>query len=457
MGSGVRSGYTAPVIRTVFATVVLMVAVAHAGGGILPVGGVRSVERAGALVAGADDADSLWLNPAGLAVLRGDGKRALLFDAAYVYQTVDYTAVDATGVPSPATSNLQPGHAIPQLAGALGIGERLVIAGGLSAPYDAVHRYAADGAARFASLDTTGSQYFVISIGAAYAVNDQLRVGVALQNWVSRRFDHIVTTACTDAMCDPADASLDMRLDIAQTDYLAPAGAIGLQYSFAPSVAAGVLLQSPVRISGTGDLTVHVPTAMKFATATVTGDRAALAYTLPPSARIGLEVRPRSDLRIEAALGIELWSVPGATTISPDHVQLESVAGGPLSLGELSIANHGKTSFAPSIGVEWHPKDMMFGAGYAYETSAAESRDVSARAVDAAKHMIGFGGGYEVDGWQIGAAVGIALLADVNATASDARVLQQSPLREPRTTSPINAGRYQSTYLVGGLRFARRF
>lgn len=424
---------------------------AHAGGLVLPVSGVRSLERAGALVAGAEDADSLWLNPAGLAMLVGDGKRALLFDAAYVYQTVDFT--DATGVPA---KNLQPGHAIPQLAAAYGVGERLVLAGGVSAPYDAVHRYATDGRARFASLDSSGSQYFVVSLGAAYAVSEQLRVGITVQNWVSRRFEQIVTTACTDATCDPTDASLDMRLDLAQTDYFAPAGAVGLQYAFSPRVAIGALVQSPVRISGSGDLTVHVPTAMRFSSATVTGEHADLAYTLPPAARIGVEVRPRDDLRIEAALGVELWSVPGATTITPDHVQLENVAGGPYPLGELSIAQHGKTSFAPSIGVEWRGHDMMLGAGYGYETSATEARDVSVARIDAAKHVIGFGGGYDADGWQIGAAVGIALLADVDVSATDARVLQQSPLRDERTTVQINAGRYESMYLVGGLRFAKR-
>jgi long-chain fatty acid transport protein len=435
---------------------VLSTTTAFAGGLVLPVGGVRSLARAGALVAGAEDADSLWLNPAGLAVMHGDGKRALLFDAAYVYQTVDYAPLQGPGVPGPSATNLQPGHGIPQLAGAYAIGERLVLAGGISAPYDAVHRYAADGPQRFASLDTSGSQYFVVSFGAGYAVSDQLRVGITVQNWVSRRFEQIVTSACTDATCNPTDASRDMRLELAQTDYFAPGGALGLQYSVTPQVAFGALVQSPVRISGTGDLTVHLPAAMQFSTATVSGAHADLAYTLPPSARIGVEVRPRKDLRIEAALGVELWSIPGATTITPDHVQLENVSGGPYPLGEVEIAHHGKTSFAPSIGVEWHPQDMMFGAGYAYETSATEARDVSVAGVDAGKHIIGFGGGYEAEGWQIGAAVGIALLADVDVSPGEARVLQQTPLREPRTTVPINAGRYESTYLVAGLRFARR-
>ncbi len=445
------------VIRTAFATLALTTATASAGGDVLPVRGVRALERAGALVAGAEDADSLWLNPAGLAVHHGDGKQGLLFDAAYVYQTVDYAPLDAAGAPLPVVSNLQPGHAVPSLAASLGIGDRLVIGGGMTAPYGAVHRYAVDGPQRHASVDTTGSMYFVITAGAAYRVTDALRVGATIQDVVSRLSHTLVTTACTTAACDPADASLDMALDVTQTDYVAPAGSLGVQYSWSGRATFGAVIQSPTRVSGSGALTVHLPSSTQFAGAKVTGDSAALAFTLPPSVRAGLELLPRDDLRIEAAIDIELWSVPGALTIAPDHVQIENIAGGPYPLRELSIARDGKTSFAPSIGVEWHPRDMMFGAGYAYETSATRAGDVSVRAVDAAKHVLGFGGGYEAEGWQIGAAVGVALLADVAVAPADARVLEQAPLRDPATTVPTNAGRYQSMYVVGGLRFARAF
>src|ERR1051325_8770345 len=86
---------------------------AAAGSMMLPVRGVRTVERAGALIAGADDADALWLNPAGLAHLAGDGHKALLFDAAYVYQTVDYTRIDSGGNQLAPVSNQQPGQPIP--------------------------------------------------------------------------------------------------------------------------------------------------------------------------------------------------------------------------------------------------------------------------------------------------------------------------------------------------------
>jgi len=432
------------VIRTAFATIVLTASSARAGGTLLPVQGVRSLERAGALVAGAEDADSLWLNPAGLGRLTGDGKRALLFDAAYVYQTVDVTALDGT-----TASNLQPGHGIPTLAGAIGIGERLVIAGGMSAPYDAIHRYAND--------DTSGTMTFVISAGAAYAIGDGLRAGVTLHDHVTRTQHTITTTACTTATCDPADASLAMQLEIRQTDYVAPAASIGLQYDLGKTATLGLMAQSPVRVSGSGSLAVHLPTATMFSSAKVTGDDVALSYTLPPIIRAGIEIRPRGDLRVEAALDVEFWAIPDAITIAPVHVQIEDVAGGPYPLHELSIARHGKTSFAPSVAVEWHPHDMMFGAGYAYETAALPEGDVAPLAVDSAKHILGIGGGYEAEGWQIGGAVGIALLADVDVTAAEAAVYQLAPLRDPTVTEPVNAGRYRSRYITAGLRAARRF
>src|SRR6266550_9366690 len=66
--------------RILLAAAVLAAAPASsfAGGMVLPIRGVRTLERGGALVAGADDADALWLDPAGLAHLAGVGKRAFL-------------------------------------------------------------------------------------------------------------------------------------------------------------------------------------------------------------------------------------------------------------------------------------------------------------------------------------------------------------------------------------------
>ena len=99
----------------------------------------------------------------------------------------------------------------------------------------------------------------------------------------------------------------------------------------------------------------------------------------------------------------------------------------------------------------------MLGAGYAYETAAAPPAYVSVLTVDAAKHLIGLGGGYEAGGWQIGAGAGAAVLADVDVPVASAKVLQLAPLRTTPRELAVNAGSYRSRYLVAGLRFARRW
>lgn len=63
-------------MRTAVALIALATSV-EAGGLTRPTRGMHSTERAGALVVGADDADALFLDPAGLACVAGDGQRSL--------------------------------------------------------------------------------------------------------------------------------------------------------------------------------------------------------------------------------------------------------------------------------------------------------------------------------------------------------------------------------------------
>jgi long-chain fatty acid transport protein len=442
------------------ATTVVLAAgtVASAGGMVLPVRGVRTLARGGAFIAGADDADALWQDPAGLAHLAGNDRRALLFDAAFVYQTVDYAAVDATGAPLPTAHNLQPGQPIPALAGALGIGDRLVIAGGLGAPYNAVHRYAADGPQRYASVGLDGSNFVVVTAGVAYRVTDQLRIGATVQDLVSRISSRVVVSGCPGAMtCAADDRSFDASIEVAQTDYLAPSGSIGVQYDASPAITAGLVVQAPTRISGTGTLKLGLPSAPVFDNAQVTGDRARLSFTLPPSVRAGVEWHD-AHLRIEAALDVELWSMHGGIVIAPDGMRVETVAAGSLPVARMTIPRDYATTFAPSLGIEWHGPRVMLGVGYAYETAAANAGDVSVLTVDASKHLVGLGGGYEFEGWQIGAAAGLVALGDVEVTPAAAKVPQLAPLADPASVvRTVNAGTYRSRYVIGGLRFARRW
>jgi len=126
-------------------------------------------------------------------------------------------------------------------------------------------------------------------------------------------------------------------------------------------------------------------------------------------------------------------------------------------VGDLTIPRNYKTSFAPAIGAEWHGPNYMVGAGYSYETAAAPPGYGSVLTVDSSKHLIGIGGGYEANGWQIGASAGFVALSEVDVPLAEAKVPQLTPIRDQPSAVMINAGSYKSRYIMAGLRFARRF
>jgi long-subunit fatty acid transport protein len=418
---------------------------ALAGGMTLPVRGVRSLERAGALIAGADDADALWLDPAGLAHVTGDGVKSLLFDAAYVYQPVDFTPTGQATV-----TNQQPGMGVPTIAGAIGIGDRLVIGGGIASPTMAMHRYAADGPARRASVGLAGTQLVVVTAGAAYAVSHELRVGATVQDLVSSLQWAIVANGCPGAMtCGADDHTFDLPMQISQTDYLAPSGSIGVQYDALPELTLGATLQAPTKVSSTGTLALTLPTALPFANMPITGDRATTSFTLPPTLRAGIELR-QGRARVEAAIDLELWSLHDEITIVPDDVHV-----GTLALQPMRVARDFKSSIAASLGGELHLGLAQVGAGIAYETAAAPPSEVSVLTVDASKLVVGLGGGYDAYGWQLGAAVGYVQLADV--AVGDPRVAELAPLHDPAPAVYVNGGTYHSYYVLAGVRAARAF
>ncbi|HMG24341.1 MAG TPA: outer membrane protein transport protein [Kofleriaceae bacterium] len=432
---------------------------ARAGGMLLPVRGVRTVERAGALIAGADDADALWLDPAGLAHLTGDGEIQLLFDTAFVSQSVDYARVDSGGNRLGSVSNQQAGMPIPTIAAALGIGDRLVIAGGIAAPYAGLHRYGDDQAQRYASVSLEGSAFVYVTAGAAYKLSDQLRVGVTVMDVVSRLSSRVVLSGCPgQTVCAPEDPDFDALGQVSQTDLVAPSGSLGVQYDAAPIATLGLAFQAPSRVSATGTFKSRLPSSGFFNGARVVGDEADLSFTLPAVVRAGIELHPRPELRIEAALDTELWSMHDEIAITPHDIRIENAAGvGTYTVGKMVIPRQFKTSFAPAIGAEWHGPQFTVGAGYSYETAAAAPGYVSVLTVDSAKHLVGIGGGYEAEGWQIGASAGVVVLSDVQVSLADGKVTQLTPLRDQPSNVVVNAGSYKSHYLIAGLRMARRF
>jgi long-subunit fatty acid transport protein len=419
---------------------VALTSTATAGGLLLPTHGMHSTERAGALVAGADDADALFLDPAGLARIAGDGQRSLLFDVGYLYEHEQYSAPNFGQL-----TNQQPGTDQFTIAGALGIGDRLVIGGGVTTLPAGVHHFDNTGPQRYTSIDASGTQYVTVAVGAGYVLAPKLRIGATLTDTVSMLNWSLSANACTTAATNCGNGNTDMAMHLTQNDYVAPSGSIGAQYDALSDVTLGLAIQGPTSISSSGTLIVTPPASG----GAITGTNATTSYWLPPSVRAGVELH-HVNVRIEAAVEVELWGIHDAITIAPDGIAL-----GATQLQTMTIRRDYHTSTAVSLGGEVHLGEVRVAAGIGYETSAAPARTVSTFAIDAPKLLLGLGGGYSLDGWEIGGAAGLALLSTVNVT--DPAVAVLTPLSTSATTVYANAGSYAAYDLTVGLRGSRRF
>ena len=272
------------------AALVLVPTLASAGGMYLPTRGVRPTGRAGAFVAGADDASALWFNPAGLAHLRRWG---FVADAGFVHQSVDYARINSGGVAEPSVSNQAPGLPVPSLGYAHRVNRKVVIAGGVWAPYAGLAKFDADGPQRYSSVDMSRSIIATLGFGVAVAVTDRLRVGATVQDHVVGLSSDIVLSGCPgQTVCAPEDPEFDSWNRIEQQTYFQPSGSVGVQLDATDRVTLGAAFQLPVSVAGQGTLSSRLPSSGFFNGAAVEGDRADISLTLPAAIRAGVEVRP---------------------------------------------------------------------------------------------------------------------------------------------------------------------
>ncbi len=448
----------APTTLALLATVV-DVAPATAGGMYLPMRGVRSTGRGGAFIAGVDDVSALWTNPAGLAAL--DGASGLV-DATFVGQQVTYDRVDSGGNRQPSATNQSPGLPVPSVGFAAALGPRLVLGGGLWAPYAALGKYAEDGAQRYASVDQSKSAIATIGVGLAVKLGERVRLGVTLQDHITLLTTSIVLSGCPgQTVCTPEDPEFDSYNRIDQTTLFSPSGSVGAQVDLAARATFGVMVQLPVKISGQGTLHSRLPSSGFFNGASVEGDRADVTLELPLTVRAGLELRP-GLWRIEAATTFERWSSQRQLTIDPVGVRIINAPGvGTYEFGKMVIPRNFKDTVAAQLGVEGQLKagsPLTVRAGYVFETGAPPDATLTVQTVDGTKHLGTLGVGYDTGRWTIDGVLGYGVMPTRNVTASEAQVPQLNPIRDqPDPPVYINAGDYSASWLLAGLGATRSF
>ncbi len=439
---------------------VAQAAAARAGGLQLATRGVRPTARGGAFVAGADDLGAIWFNPAGLGVMAGGpGKRSFLVDVAYVSQSAEYTRIDSGfNVQEPVSSDA-PGLPVPTLAVGLDLGDRMVLAFGLLAPYAGLGRYPEDGSQRYSLIDMSESLLVIAEAAIAYRVSDRLRVGAGLQNMVFQLSSTMIFSGCPgQTVCAPEDPEWDALGKVTQLDAFNPSGVVGIQYDLSSSLRAGLAFQLPFFVAGKGKFETVLPPSGFYDGATVVGDRADVSFTLPPILRAGLEAGSKR-WRAELAGTIEFWSMHDELAIEPVDVRIENAPGvGTYEIGPLSIPRNYKNSYSVHLGLEGQPMastPLRLLAGWSFETAAAPEEYLSVLTVDGSKHLLAAGLGWTAGRWSVDAVFGMGLVADRHVDPTVGVSPQLTPVRDdPNDPEPlrtyVNWGDYSSSWLIAG-------
>ena len=430
---------------------------ATAGGLMLHTRGVKTTARGGAFIAGAHGVGAVGLNPAGLALTEGDTE--YLIDLSYVRHDVAYTRLDSNLLERETVVNGMPGIPIPTLALALPLGDRLTLAGGIYAPYGGAADYPADGPQRYSLISARGSLLLIGELSLGVRLSDRIRVGLGVQNMYVKLATSLAFSACPNRqLCNPEDPGFDMNATMVQESPFNPSGIAGVQIDLSDRVRLGAAVQLPYNLSGTGTFQSTMPDlGLGLNVGDVTG-QAAVALTIPPSMRAGLEIRPWDNLSIELAGSIEKWSMSEQLEVSISELDI----GGLFSIDPDGLADSGmplnlRDTYAFMAGMEAKPfasLPLTVMAGYAYETSAATDEFMNIMTVDGDKHMVTGGLTLGEGKMRLHAVFGVAKVADTTVTPDEGTVPQVNPVLQAVNSPPtafVNWGEYRSSWLIAGL------
>ena len=424
--------------------------------------GVRPMGRAGAYVAGSDDLGGLWYNPAGLA----EAGTSVLADFSWLRFSSEYTRelriVDADDtvryVRNPKVTGTSPVIPFPTVAGSYNFGDKkeFTVAAGFFAPYAAIATYPATvegqpSPARYALGSFDGSALIFTGGFFAWRPNDKIRLGIGLGALVGV-FQSTVTFSAMppDRLFGaPEQPEYDAESRFRVGPIIAPTGNLGAIWKPIDELRLGTSLQAPVVISSHTNFDVRLPTSAVFDGARVTGTDAHVRFKLPPVFRLGAEVRPIPELRVELAYVREFWSIHDAIELTPEGTAIEGITGLPrrFPLPPIKFARNFEDSNSIRLGGEYRftlwGYDMDLRSGISYETSAVPREYLSLLTIDMDKITLAVGGGiYVGEHWRLDATYAHLFASSVNVPADSARIGRINPIAGNAPLEAINGGQY---------------
>ncbi|MGO8993075.1 MAG: OmpP1/FadL family transporter [Polyangiaceae bacterium] len=435
--------------------------------------GVRPLGRGGAFVAGADDFNATWYNPAGLA----DAGTSFLLDASWLNfsstfqrQTDVVTASNTVLVQNdPTVNGTTKFIPIPTIGGTYNV-DRFTFALGAFAPYTAITSYPltlSDGSpspSRYSLVSLDGSALVVTGLWAAYKPAEWIRLGLGIEGLVGNFDSTVVFSACPpkNLLCAGEDPQYDAFSQLKVGPIFAPSGNAGITIVPDEHVRVGLSGQLPFSINAPATVTVQLPNAPEFNGASQQGTNANVQFTLPAVLRAGIEYRfalGPGGMRVEAAYVRELWSEEQSIKIVPTNITLVGVNGfpSPYAVSPITIPRNYQDSNSFRLGAEYAAKVHGYGIdarmGVSYETSGVPAAYLSPLTVDMNKWFLGLGASFHLKKhWRFDILYGHVFASSVYVDPSIAAAPKINPVQgNPTQTESVNGGTYTATADVWGL------
>jgi len=431
---------------------------AHAGGLYLMPRGVEASARGGARVAGSDNPNALWYNPAGLI---SSGKQ-LLVDATLPIVQTEFTRVLSSGASTPTVSAPNTLIPIPTLAYSDNFGlEDWGFGIGALVPTGYVPNWpsSVDGERapqRYSVLNTDGSSIASVALGAAYRPAKPISFGATVLLTAASLGAEVAVSACDYAVCSqPEGREWEGRTRFLLGPVYTATAILGTMVDL-DMVRIGASAMLPTKIAGEADFDVQLPDQKFFDDVEVENEdgskdlKADMDVRLPAILRLGVEVLPTQPLKVELGVTYETWSVQDSITVRPKNVVVTNVPGiGTVDAQPVTLARNMENTWAINLGGKYALASMMpkrrpfdVSAGAMFETGAFQDRDLSPTTIDTKKLLLGLGASLQVwDGVMLDVAAGHIFMQNRNVTDSEVLL--------PAAIKPLPKDDDPKTYDVG--------
>ncbi len=396
---------------------------AQGGGLFLPGHGVRGLGRAGAFTAGGDDPGAIWYNPAAIGGVKG---YHVLVDASVVVLSLDYKRVDSGGNTYQPISAENPYIPIPTVGFATQVWkDRIAVGVSISAPYGPLPSYpepnynpcdpaapancidtaAQDAPQRYSLISQEGTLFLQLDLAVAWRVVDQLTLGVSLQNMFVQFQTLSSISSYNGFSSGPEDPEFDVLSQLKLTDMFNPSAKFGLIASPSKDIRIGLSIQLPFEnIGGESQTRVRLPVNPLYTNAYVEGSTSEVTLSLPLVVRLGAEIRMIRNLRLEAGIDWQRWSVLEELRVIPKDIYVYNIPGiDKYKISDMVIKLMLKDTFAARIGGEYFfdAIPLVLRAGYCFESGAVKDEYAALLASDPDKHLVSVGASYTFSGYRV--------------------------------------------------------